>query len=362
MASARKHNFTAPRTLMLVAFLVTMSGCAPMALMQSPDPLGDLKQARADQDYDRALYIAEHLDADHPDHDQVQSLLPQLRTEIENFEQNIINEANKLAKQQKWDQVWQLLADSMDQWRPSAALRQARKRLRKREEYQRRKTTGDLLLAETRWRLSSSELAGRLANYTDAASENRYEQWRKRHRELAETLVDQGRWFSEREDWQRAHDYLSSARALHADVVPETLFARVQEKHQSLSRRSRAQRERRQRRQARQRREQARSLLEQYRNSGELDDLLQLRALIRKDSDGYLPEQLTAQVEILSRERFRTAMNEGDARYARGDYREARAIWQKVKPLAPPDSELPEKLERVERVLEKLQNLQSSKD
>lgn len=362
MSSTSRRNIAMVRRALILTVLITMSGCARLALMQSDDPLADFEQARAEQDYDRALYIAEHLDAHHPDYDQVQALLTPLRAEIENFEQDTIKQANSLANQGKWKQVWRLLADAMDQWRPSPALRQARERLREREEYQRRKTTGDLLLAETRWRLSSSERAGRLTNYTDAASENRYERWRERNRELAEALVEHGRWFSEREDWQRAHDYLGSAQALHADTVPETLLARVQDKHQARSRRSEAQRERRQRQQARQRREQARSLLRQYRNTGELDDLLQLRELIREDSGDYLPEELTARVEMLSRERFRSAMNEGDARYARGDYREARAIWQKIQPLAPPDSEVSEKLERVERVLEKLQNLEGQKD
>jgi tetratricopeptide (TPR) repeat protein len=233
--------------------------------------------------------------------------------------------------------------------------------LREQEEVQRRKTTGDLLLAETRWRLSHSELAGRLAHYTDGASERRYEHWRKHNRELADALVDHGRWFSEREDWQRAYDYLDNARALHADAVPDTLLTRVRERHEALSQRSRARREQRQRQQAREQREQARSLLDQYRDSGKLEVLLQLRELIQQHRR-HLPEQLTAKVEILSRERFRTAVNEGDARYARGDYREARTIWERIKPLAPPDSELPEKLERVERVLDKLQNLERSKN
>ncbi len=344
----------------MLTALIMLSGCARLALMQSEDPLADLQKARADNHYDRALYIAEHLDGDHPDHERVQDLLPRLRAEIETFEQEKIEHAEQLARQGEWEQVWQVLADAMNQWRPSSTLRQARERLREREEYQRRKTTGDLLLAETRWRLSSSEQAARLTNYTDAASEHRYEHWRQRNRELAEELVEHGRWFVEREDWQRAHDYLSSARALHADTVPRDLLARAREKHQALSRRSQARQERRRQQQTRQRREKARSLLAQYRDSGELDALLQLRALVREHGGEYLPEELTARVEILSRERFRTAMNEGDARYARGDYREARAIWQKVEPLAPPDSELPEKLERVERVLEKLQNLEKT--
>lgn len=360
MSRTSKRNFVMVLRALMLTTLMTVSGCARLALMQSDDPLADLQQARADENYDRALYITEHLDTDHPAHDRVQALLPRLRTEIENFEQETINRAEKLAEQEKWEQVWQLLADAMDQWRPSPTLRRARERLREREEYQRHKTTGDLLLAETRWRLSSSEQAARLTNYTDAASEHRYEHWRQRNRELAEELVEHGRWFVEREDWQRAHDYLNSARALHVDTVPGDLLARAREKHQALSRRSQARQERRRQQQTRQRREKARSLLEQYRDSGELDALLQLRALVREHGGQYLPEEFTARVEILSRERFRIAMNEGDARYARGDYREARAIWQRVEPLAPPDSELPEKLERVERVLEKLQNLKQT--
>jgi hypothetical protein len=354
-----RPGFGRPGRAAAVLVLIALSGCARLALLPSNDPLAELQQARSEQDFDKALAIARHLEADHPDHDRVEALLPELRTEIEKFEEKTIQRANKRADQGQWDQVWRLLADAMAQWRPSPALRQARRRLRQQEEKQRRQTTGELLVAEARWRLSRSELADRLADYTDSASDNRQEQWRQRNRELARALVHHGRWFSEHGDWARAHDYVTRAQALHAEAVPESLLARVRDKHQAQSRRSRSRRERQQRRRGRQRREKARALLAQYRDNGELQPLLQLRTLIRKDGQD-LPEKITARVQSLSRERFRAAMARGDKHYARGDYRQARSIWKQVRPLAPPDSGLPEKLERVRRVLDNLQNLDNS--
>ncbi len=55
-------------------------------------------------------------------------------------------------------------------------------------------------------------------------------------------------------------------------------------------------------------------------------------------------------------------MAKGNQRYARSDYGQARAIWMRGQHLAPPDSDYPEKLVGVERVLDPLKNLESRDD
>lgn len=92
------------------------------------------------------------------------------------------------------------------------------------------------------------------------------------------------------------------------------------------------------------------------------DELEQLRTLTPEDGDRQLPETVTARAEILRPERFRTAIAKGNKCYARDDYRQARAIWNRGRNLAPPDSEYSEKLARVERVLDKLKNLETRDD
>lgn len=348
------------RLCVLLLALTTLAGCARLALTLSADPLADFRQARQQHDYGRALYIAQHLNPEHQAHDTIRQQLPELRGEIARFEQDTIKAAKRLAEDGRWEQVWQRFDQAMEQWRPSPTLRQARQRLRAREERESRITHTELLLAEARWRLTNSERANQLGRFTLERSQQRFQQWQRANRALARDLVAQGRWFAEHEDWQRAHACLSNARGLDAEAVPESLLKQVQGKISAASRRTRASQARAQGEHARRKREQAGAMLARYLESGKLTQLLQLRDFLRRHNEVDFPAELTARVEIVSRERFRTGMEEGDARYARGDYQGAQAIWQKIEPLAPPDSGLTNKLERVQRVINKLENLENN--
>jgi hypothetical protein len=345
--------------LALVLALSALTGCARLALTLSEDPLADFRQAREEDDYDRALYIAEHLDPENKAHEPIREALPELRAEIERFEEDTIEAAEQLADRGHWDQVWQRLGQAMDQWRASPALRKAERQLRAREERESRVARTELLLAEARWRLSTMDLADRLSRFTLTRTHHQFQRWRQDNRALARELVTQGRWFAERDDWQRAHACLNNARALHAEAVPESLLAKAQDKVSAASRRSRANQARAARAQAREKHEQARAMLASYLNTGKLSQLLELRRFLGEHDNVGFPAELTARVEIVSRERFRTGMTEGDAHYARGEYRDARAIWRRIEPLAPPGSELSKKLERVQRVIDKLENLEN---
>lgn len=351
---------TARLLALVVVVLSTFAGCARLALTLNGNPLADFRQAREEHNYDRALYIAEHLGAGHEAHETIQQQLPGLRAEIERFENRTIAAAERLARQGRWEQVWQRFDQAVEQWRASPALREAKQRLRAREERDSRRARGELLLAEARWRLSVTELANRLNRFTLNQARQRFRHWQRNNRALARDLVAQGRWFAEHKDWQHALACLKNARALDAKAVPEKLLARARAKISTASRRSRVNRAQAQRSEARHKRARARAMLANYLESGRLEKLLKLRRFLRQNDDVDFPAELSARVEIVSRERFRTGMAEGDARYARGDYRGAQAIWRRIEPLAPPDSGLSKKLERVQRVIDKLKNLENN--
>ena len=54
---------------------------------------------------------------------------------------------------------------------------------------------------------------------------------------------------------------------------------------------------------------------------------------------------------------FARTMAQGEALYAKGEYRAAHQLWQRVAPLDPENVELQKKLERSERVIRNLESL-----
>lgn len=341
-----------PALVLLMLAIMTLQGCARLALMQSDDPLADMVQAHDEGDFEHALYIAEHLDPEHEQFDQVQSRLSELKADIRAFELRHIRKAESLAANESWRKAYQVLDKAMDEWRDSDALRQARERIREKETLKRRQTLGDLHLAEARWRLSSDPMAGQLTDFSDAASQRRHRQWQKHNRQLAEQLTREAIWFAERDDWHRVRDYLDAAASLDENAGDAELLARARDHLADASRQSRAMRERDHRKQAKQ-------LLERYEASGKLQDLLALRHFIDRNSDSQALKDMAERVRTISRDRFQSDLERGDALYARGEYHQAWEIWKNIAPLRPDDAELSKKLERVERVLSKLRNLEN---
>lgn len=338
--------------LLLVLSVTTVPGCARLALMQSDDPLADMEQARKNGDFEYALYIAEHLDPEHEAWKAVQERLPEVKADIRAFELRHIRKAEALAANEAWQKAYGVLDNAMNEWRASEPLREARDRIRKKETLKRRQTLGDLYLAEARWRLASDPVAGQLTDFSDATSRRRHRQWERHNRRLAEHLAEQAEWFAEREDWHRVRDYLEAATSLDRDAGDDQLLARAREYLADASRQTRVVRERNHRKQARQ-------LLEHYQATGELDDLLALRRFVDRNGDSQALQDMAERVKSISRERFQSDLERGDALYARGEYHQAWEVWKSIAPLQPDNAELSKKLERVERVLSKLRNLEN---
>ena len=104
-------------------------------------------------------------------------------------------------------------------------------------------------------------------------------------------------------------------------------------------------------------RQRADALIEAYRKSDTIKDLVAARNYLQQNNrDGALDE-VASGLESLCRQRFNEGIRKGDNFYASGNYPQAEKVWLEVSPLYPGDNELSGKLERVRRVLGNLQNL-----
>ena len=104
-------------------------------------------------------------------------------------------------------------------------------------------------------------------------------------------------------------------------------------------------------------RQRADALIEAYRKSGTIDDLVAARDYLQKNNQDGTLDEVASSLEGLCRERFNQGIRKGDSFYAAGNYPQAEKIWLEVSPLYPGDSELSGKIDRVRRVLGNLQNL-----
>ena len=159
-----------------------------------------------------------------------------------------------------------------------------------------------------------------------------------------------GNTYADSGQWPQALETLETAQRLAPDdPAPEVL---TQARRVLHSARDRA-------RDARDRAhlEEGQALVEQYRASGRLEDLLAARAYLLQHQGPRL-DDLRDRVHSWSRRRFQRAMERGEALYAEGEYQAAHRLWREVAPLAPDNPELLKKLERSRKVLDNLRSLE----
>jgi hypothetical protein len=338
--------------LLLLTQLALLGACHHLALMRSDDPVAALEQARADEDYTWARYIVENVPADDPAHDAIQKQLPALNAEIREFELRHIRQAEALAAREQWSEAFELLAVAQNNLPDSPALADTRDKLEARQLRRRNEIDGELALGEARWRLSSETTAEGYASLSRSTDQRAWQSWQRRDRQLARDLAELAGWFANREEWQQVRDFLEAARALDPDSVDDELLARARKHIQAAEKRYLAVREQR-------RLEQARSLLERYEATQQLDDLLAARNFISRQASGGALATVSSRVNALARQRFTADLERGDALYARGQYQQAYEVWKNIAPLQPDHDELTKKMERAEKVLGKLRHLEN---
>ena len=343
-----------PSSKPLVALLLLLSlaqtGCVRHAAPDE-DLVSQVSAARAEGDLKRALDLTGRAADTHPQHGDMQRARTQILRDIETRQKQRIQEADALASSGRWQEAFALLETLQREWRQSELIASARHELENRQNNRLKQLQADLLVAEGNWLRSQHSQIGQLTTLADGGAQRLATQLAQRRSEVVASLNALGQHFGTLQDWSRTRDLLDLARQLSDSGQRDPLLAEAEQRLASAAHR--------QERAASQRaRQQGESLLERYRTSRTIEDLVAARDYLqRHNRDGRL-DDIASRLESLSRERFRQGLRQGDNRYASGDYAGARQAWREIAPLYPEDNDLGSRLDRVDRVLQNLQRLE----
>lgn len=336
---------------LLAALLVaaTLGGCIGPVPM-NVDAEAELTAARKAGDHARALEIVERTSPQHPQYDALVKQRNAVLQEVEKHQRARIKEAGNLASSGRWQEAFALMDELGRQWRGNGLIAQARHDLEERQQLRFHQIAAEVLVSEAKWLISQQANKKQLSTLTERGAITLAEHLEKRRADITTQMNRLGHYFAERKDWPRTRDLLGSARILGG--------VEQRDPRQAEAERQLAGAAHRQERLAAQRTSQrADTLIEQYRKTESIKDLIAARDYLQNNNqDGSLDEEAT-RLESLSRERFRAGLKDGDGLYAAGDYAAAKKTWKEVAPLYPNDAELAGKLERVGKVLENLKTL-----
>jgi len=306
-------------TLGLGAVLI-LPGCA--SLLPFSDPADRVGDALQEHRYRDALDIIDRTDQSHPQYglltEQRQGVLQASRE----YRQERLALARDLSAREDWGQAYQLLEDTGDRVAEPEPVNSLLAQLREREARALRERLNQWYLAQAKALLDTDELDRDLAHHDDRRAARTLDQ-RARLLEMAQRLTPDR---SQPASLKRARKTLDSARDRARDARQETRY------------------------------QHAEALISRYQQTGRLEDLLAARTYLAQHDDGYL-DTMREQVKRWSQDRFARTMAQGEALYAKGEYRAAHQLWQRVAPLDPENVELQKKLERSERVIRNLESL-----
>ncbi|MFN3714893.1 MAG: hypothetical protein ACK4SX_14650 [Alcanivoracaceae bacterium] len=336
-----------PIALLLI---LTLAGCTTRQAVLETDFAAELASVRAEGDHARALDIVDRIPNDHPQAEAVRAQRDQILKDIELVQQQRVAEAERLSRSGRWQEAYAVLDDASRQWRRSDLLATAYQELEQRQQLRYHQLQADLLLAEARTLQGTHTTVQQLATLTDRRAQATARDLGLRRDTLSRELRQLGHIFADQKDWQRTRDLLASAAQLAGDNERDPILIEAERQLASVAHRQ-------ERARAQRIRQQGDELIERYRRSESVADLVAARDFLARNNQGGTLDETATRLEGLSRERFRAGLAKGDTLYAGGDYAAAERAWSEVAPLYPGDPELAAKRERVKRVLDNLRSL-----
>ena len=306
-------------TLGLGAVLI-LPGCA--SLLPFSDPADRVGDALQEHRYRDALDIIDRTDQSHPQYglltEQRQGVLQASRE----YRQERLALARDLSAREDWGQAYQLLEDTGDRVAEPEPVNSLLAQLREREA---------------------------LAHHDDRRAARTLDQRARLRQQVSDGLTELGDAYADQALWRQALVSLEMAQRLTPDRSQPASLKRARKTLDSARDRARDARQET-------RFQHAEALISQYQQTGRLEDLLAARTYLAQHDGGYL-DTMREQVKRWSLDRFARTMAQGEALYAKGEYRAAHQLWQRVAPLDPDNVELQKKLERSERVIRNLESL-----
>ena len=335
------------RAALGLGVVLTLPGCA--SLMSLSDPADRVADALQEHRYRDALAIIDRTDQSHPQYglltEQRQGVLQASRE----YRQERLAMARDLSAREDWRQAYQLLEDAGDRVAEPEPVNDELGQLREREAAALRERLNLWYLAQAKALLETDELDRELAHHDDRRATKILGQRARLRQQVSDGLTELGDAYADQALWRRALVSLEMAQRLTPDRSQPASLKRARTTLNSARDRARDARQET-------RYQHAENLISRYQKSGRLEDLLAARTYLAQHEDAYL-DTMREQVQRWSQDRFARTMAQGEALYAKGEYRAAHQLWQRVAPLDPENLELQKKLERSERVIRNLESL-----
>lgn len=328
-----------------------LGGCTLWTPAGSPQQA--VNEALQNQDYARASAIIDAIDESHPAYSQLHEQAAAIHRASDAHRDEVLEKARSKGKEEQWQTALTLLQENRNKVIEPAPLDALAETLGQRERHAFNTLLADRRLAQARALLASDQLDQQLARFHLDVARDEKRALEQQTWQLSLSLTALGDYFREQGQWLRARDLYRAAHRLTPDQPAPPGLKQAQNHLNSAAQQVRAERNRRSQ-------HQAQTLMERYRQTGKLDDLLAARAFLRQQDDNASLATERKTLERWCRKRFADEMHAGEVLYTQGQYQQAHRIWQQVAPLYPDNPELNKKLQRSRRVLDNLENLEGT--
>lgn len=340
--------------------LLLLSGCAQMAVLQG-DPLQAVDDHIEQGNYGRALAILEAVPASHPDHERARARLPAVSRAAEAYADRVIAGAEALMKKGEWQPALEAYDEGMKNYPQSRRIAEAREAFLATREARLVELDTRLLLNRADYLLADAPVLARIEQTIPDSFRARSDN-RRHQREIEDTaarLHARGLDALAQKRPDLAEQCLSLAHTLAPSKEIEEALAQARRFQASLDSRAR---EARMQRTERQRSLRVASLLENYRTAMAGQDLQRAQTAL-DEAERLQPshrEVVAARRELdAAIDRYvTTEIERGRRAYTLGNIEEALGIWQPLRRFSPDNRQLNEHIERAQRVLDNLREIE----
>jgi len=346
--------------LLASVLLITLltSGCS--YLQSRPrDAVAELEDHLAQERYGRALALIEETNAGHPQYNQLQERADAVRTAARSFARQQSAAAQEAAAAGRWAEALTLYTEALERHPESATLRHGHEALHAQQAARRSVLEEELLLLRGEWLLQAlPRYAGIAAiDPRDRGARGEYEAYQAEARRIAAALHRTGLAAIEAKRWEAAGTRLRLARRLHPDAAYATALEQLATRRAETERMARARR-------LAENRERITALENAFAAANEAGDAVAARqnledmaALLGRDHPRVaqhrkrFAQQLKPWVEA--------RMEAAATAYSEKRFEAAIARWREVLQVDPENEAARARIERAERVLERLHRLEA---
>lgn len=353
-------------TLPLIALLTALCGCQVMPGKNEHRQIDELDALRSLQEYDQALARARQLN-NYFNTPTQKKLLQDVRSEADAYDQEQSSKVRAKILEQDWGGAYRLLRESLAKYSGGEKLQAAEREFINRNSMTLRELYARMLLAKADWVLQSEKIQQAI-NATEVQTESSKGtiHTSSERISIAKQLYDFGKTAYKEGNLELANDLYTMSDKLDPTLDTGRAKAQLDQlRYQRIQQQQQVQQVQ-QKKTIQQRQQRVKKLsetIEEYLRTGDLiaarNWLAKLRAADRHSKQyEVLRSKLTAKLDA----RIQVMMNRGNTLYSNNRYEEAILVWKSALELDPNNSKIQNNIERAERVLKRLNELEQRSD